>query len=296
MKIGLDWGGTKLEAIALDKVTNEELARNRVDSPKNNYEEILNTVCNLILDIAGEEKDITVGIGMPGSLHPKTGLVQVSNTKVLEGQDVKNDLENRLGIDIRIANDADCLALSEAIDGAGKEYKSVFAVILGTGVGAGYVAEKKLIVGPNKLTGEWGQNPIPGPMDDYEKSVKRHCGRVGAIEVFLSGPGLENWYEFTTGIKKTSREVVELFKEGDSVAQEIMDKYFERTARAFSTFVNILDPDVIVCGGGMSDIDEIYQEIPKKIIPYLASDIFLTPVVKAEHGSSSGVGGAAHLW
>ena len=296
MKIGLDWGGTKLEAIALDKVTNEELARNRVDSPKNNYEEILNTVCNLILDIAGEEKDITVGIGMPGSLHPKTGLVQVSNTKVLEGQDVKNDLENRLGIDIRIANDADCLALSEAIDGAGKEYKSVFAVILGTGVGAGYVAEKKLIVGPNKLTGEGGQNPIPGPMDDYEKSVKRHCGRVGAIEVFLSGPGLENWYEFTTGIKKTSREVVELFKEGDSVAQEIMDKYFERTARAFSTFVNILDPDVIVCGGGMSDIDEIYQEIPKKIIPYLASDIFLTPVVKAEHGSSSGVRGAAHLW
>ena len=296
MKIGLDWGGTKLEAIALDKVTNEELARNRVDSPKNNYEEILNTVCNLILDIAGEEKDITVGIGMPGSLHPKTGLVQVSNTKVLEGQDVKNDLENRLGIDIRIANDADCLALSEAIDGAGKEYKSVFAVILGTGVGAGYVAEKKLIVGPNKLTGEWGQNPIPGPMDDYEKSVKRHCGRVGAIEVFLSGPGLENWYEFTTGIKKTSRQVVELFKEGDSVAQEIMDKYFERTARAFSTFVNILDPDVIVCGGGMSDIDEIYQEIPKKIIPYLASDIFLTPVVKAEHGSSSGVRGAAHLW
>ena len=296
MKIGLDWGGTKLEAIALDKVTNEELARNRVDSPKNNYEEILNTVCNLILDTAGEEKDITVGIGMPGSLHPKTGLVQVSNTKVLEGQDVKNDLENRLGMDIRIANDADCLALSEAIDGAGKDYKSVFAVILGTGVGAGYVAEKKLIVGPNKLTGEWGQNPIPGPMDNYEKSLKRHCGRVGAIEVFLSGPGLENWYEFTTGIKKTSREVVELFKEGDSVAQEIMDKYFERTARAFSTFVNILDPDVIVCGGGMSDIEEIYQEIPKKIIPYLASDIFLTPVVKAEHGSSSGVRGAAHLW
>ena len=296
MKIGLDWGGTKLEAIALDKVTNEELARNRVDSPKNNYEEILNTVCNLILDTAGKEKDITVGIGMPGSLHPKTGLVQVSNTKVLEGQDVKNDLENRLGMDIRIANDADCLALSEAIDGAGKDYKSVFAVILGTGVGAGYVAEKKLIVGPNKLTGEWGQNPIPGPMDNYEKSLKRHCGRVGAIEVFLSGPGLENWYEFTTGIKKTSREVVELFKEGDSVAQEIMDKYFERTARAFSTFVNILDPDVIVCGGGMSDIDEIYQEIPKKIIPYIASDIFLTPVVKAEHGSSSGVRGAAHLW
>ena len=296
MKIGLDWGGTKLEAIALDPTTNEELVRNRIDSPKDDYQKILNAVSDLIYDTAGQTKDITVGIGMPGSLHPETGLVQVSNTKALEGQDVKADIKEKLGIDVRIANDADCLALSEAIDGAGKDYSSVFGVILGTGVGAGYVIDKKLIVGPNKLTGEWGQNPIPGPMDDYEKSVKRHCGRVGAIEVFLSGPGLENWFEFSTGYKKTSRDVVRLFKEGDIAATEIMDKYFERTARAFSTFVNILDPDVIVCGGGMSDIEEIYDEIPKKIIPYLASDIFLTPVVKAEHGSSSGVRGAAHLW
>tara|TARA_X000000368_G_C23017856_1_gene706562 strand:- start:194 stop:1084 length:891 start_codon:yes stop_codon:yes gene_type:complete len=296
MKIGLDWGGTKLEAIALDPTTNEELVRNRINSPKDDYQKILNAVSDLIYDTAGQTKDITVGIGMPGSLHPETGLVQVSNTKALEGQDVKTDIKEKLGIDVRIANDADCLALSEAIDGAGKDYSSVFAVILGTGVGAGYVIDKKLIVGPNKLTGEWGQNPIPGPMDDYEKSVKRHCGRVGAIEVFLSGPGLENWFEFSTGYKKTSRDVVRLFKEGDIAATEIMDKYFERTARAFSTFVNILDPDVIVCGGGMSDIEEIYDEIPKKIIPYLASDIFLTPVVKAEHGSSSGVRGAAHLW
>ena len=202
MKIGLDWGGTKLEAIALDPLTNEEIVRNRVDSPKDNYQEIIDTVHNLILETAGKEKNITVGIGMPGSLHPKTGLVQVSNTKALEGQDVKNDIEAKLGFEVKIANDADCLALSEAVDGAGKDYNSVFAVILGTGVGAGYVIEKKLISGPNKLTGEWGQNPIPGPMDEYEKSVKRHCGRVGAIEVFLSGPGLENWYEFKTNNKK----------------------------------------------------------------------------------------------
>ena len=296
MKIGLDWGGTKLEAIALDPETNEELARNRIDSPKDDYQKILNAVCELIIDTAGQTKDITVGIGMPGSLHPLTGLVQVSNTKVLEGNDVKTDLQNKLGIDIKIANDADCLALSEAIDGAGKDYRSVFAVILGTGVGAGYVIEEKLIVGPNKLTGEWGQNPIPGPMDDYENSVKRHCGRIGAIEVFLSGPGLENWYEFSTSIKKTSREVVELFRKNDSETITLMDKYFERTARAFSTFVNILDPDIIVLGGGMSDIDELYKEVPKKIIPYLASDIFLTPITKAMHGSSSGVRGAAHLW
>ena len=296
MKIGVDWGGTKLEAVALDPITNEELARNRVDSPKHDYQEILNTVCSLINDTAGQVKEITVGIGMPGSLHPKTGLVQVSNTKALEGQDVKTDLEKKLGINVRIANDADCLALSESVDGSGKNYRTVFAVIIGTGVGAGYVVEKQLVVGPNKLTGEWGQNPIPGPMDDYEKSVQRHCGRVGAIEVFLSGPGLENWYEYSTGNKKSSKEVVKLFREGENKAVQIMEKYFERTARAFSTFVNILDPDVVVLGGGMSDIDELYDEIPKKIIPYLASDIFLTPIVKAKHGSSSGVRGAAHLW
>ena len=296
MKIGLDWGGTKLEAIALDPLTNEEIVRNRVDSPKDNYQKIIDTVHNLILETAGKEKNITVGIGMPGSLHPKTGLVQVSNTKVLEGQDVKNDIEAKLGFEVKIANDADCLALSEAVDGAGKDYNSVFAVILGTGVGAGYVIEKKLISGPNKLTGEWGQNPIPGPMDEYEKSVKRHCGRVGAIEVFLSGPGLENWYEFKTNNKKSSRDIVELYRNENNIALEIMDTYFERTARAFSSFVNILDPDVIVCGGGMSEINEIYDILPEKIIPYLASDIFLTPIIKAKHGSSSGVRGAAHLW
>ena len=296
MKIGLDWGGTKLEAIALDPVTNEELTRNRIDSPKDDYQDILNAVYNLILETADNNKEITVGIGMPGSLHPKTGLVQVSNTKALEGQNVKKDLEEKLGFEVKIANDADCLALSEAIDGAGKDFNSVFAVILGTGVGAGYVVNKQLVVGPNKLTGEWGQNPIPGPMDDYEKSVKRHCGRVGAIEVFLSGPGLENWYEFKTKQKKSSREVVDIFRNGDKEAEEIMEKYFERTARAFSTFINILDPDVIVCGGGMSEINEIYESIPKKIVPYLASDIFLTPIVKAKHGASSGVRGAAHLW
>lgn len=296
MKIGLDWGGTKLEAIALDPLTNEEIVRNRVDSPKDNYQKIIDTVHKLILETAGKEKNITVGIGMPGSLHPKTGLVQVSNTKALEGQDVKNDIEAKLGFEVKIANDADCLALSEAVDGAGKDYNSVFAVILGTGVGAGYVVEKKLISGPNKLTGEWGQNPIPGPMDEYEKSVKRHCGRVGAIEVFLSGPGLENWYEFKTNNKKSSRDIVELYRNENNIALEIMDTYFERTARAFSSFVNILDPDVIVCGGGMSENNEMYDILPEKIIPYLASDIFLTPIIKAKHGSSSGVRGAAHLW
>jgi fructokinase len=167
---------------------------------------------------------------------------------------------------------------------------------MGTGVGAGYTFRKQLVVGPNKLTGEWGQNPIPGPMDDYEKSVQRHCGRIGAIEVFLSGPGLENYYSFITNEKKPSREIVDNFREGDKNSEQVMDKYFERTARAFSSIVNLLDPDVIVCGGGMSDIEELYQEVPKRIIPYIASNFFNTPIVKSEHGSSSGVRGAALLW
>ena len=296
MKIGIDWGGTKIEAIAIDPLNGEELNRIRIDSPKNNYEEIISKVAGLIKEISNGSSNFTVGIGMPGSIHPKTNLVQVSNTKALENKSVKEDLETKLGYEIKIANDADCLALSEAIDGAGEKYKSVFAVILGTGVGAGYSLNKQIVIGPNRLTGEWGQNPIPGPMDDYEKSIKRHCGRVGAIEVFISGPGLENHYGFLTNTKKSSREIVSLFKEGESDAKKAMDIYFERIARSFSTFVNILDPDVIVCGGGMSEIDNIYEEIPKRIVPYIASNYFLTPIVKAKHGSSSGVRGAAHLW
>ena len=296
MKIGVDWGGTKIEAIAIDPNSGSETNRLRVDSPKDNYEEIIDKVVWLINEITKGIPSFTVGIGMPGSIHPETNLVQVSNTKALENKPVKMDIENQLGYEIKIANDADCLALSEAIDGAGSEHNSVFAVILGTGVGAGYSVNKQIIVGPNKLTGEWGQNPIPGPMDDYEKSIKRHCGRIGAIEVFLSGPGLENHFEFISKSKRSSREVVSLYEENDPIAIGVMDVYFERIARSFSTFVNILDPDIIVCGGGMSEINDIYSEVPKRIIPYIASNFFLTPIVKATHGSSSGVRGAAHLW
>tara|TARA_B100000401_G_scaffold84086_1_gene53305 strand:- start:761 stop:1654 length:894 start_codon:yes stop_codon:yes gene_type:complete len=296
MKVGIDWGGTKIEGIVLEPSTGKELLRKRVDAPKDNYVEIINKVCELINDISDNFDDFSVGIGMPGSLHPETGLVQVSNTKALEGQNVKNDLEKKLGYEVKIANDADCLAVSESIDGSGMNYDSVFAVIMGTGVGAGYTFRNQLVVGPNKLTGEWGQNPIPGPMDDYEKSVKRHCGRVGAIEVFLSGPGLENFYSFITNENKTSKDIVELFRNGDKISNQIMDKYFERTARSFSSIVNILDPDVIVCGGGMSEIDELYEEVPKRIIPYIASNFFNTPILKSKHGSSSGVRGAALLW
>tara|TARA_B100000900_G_scaffold17292_1_gene13644 strand:- start:4043 stop:4936 length:894 start_codon:yes stop_codon:yes gene_type:complete len=296
MKVGIDWGGTKIEGIVLDPSSRKEFLRKRVDAPKENYVELINTVFKLITDISKGFSEFTVGIGMPGSLHPNTGLVQVSNTKVLEGQDVKKDLEKKLGYEVKIANDADCLAVSESLDGSGMNYDSVFAIIMGTGVGAGYTFRNQLVVGPNRLTGEWGQNPIPGPMDDYEKSVKRHCGRVGAIEVFLSGPGLENFYSFITNENKTSREIVELFKNGDKTANKIMDKYFERTARSFSSIVNILDPDVIVCGGGMSEIEELYEEIPKRIISYIASNFFNTPILKSAHGSSSGVRGAALLW
>lgn len=296
MKIGVDWGGTKIEAVLINSSDGAEINRLRVDSPQDDYEAIIKGVVDLIKKISASYENFTVGIGMPGSLHPETGLVQVSNTKALENKPVKKDLESMLGYEVKIANDADCLALSEAIDGAGKGYSSVFAVILGTGVGAGYVVDEKLIEGPNKLTGEWGQNPIPGPMDDYEKGIKRHCGRIGAIEVFISGPGLEQYYEHLKGKRVSSREIISLYRENDKLASTVMDNYFERVARSFSTFINILDPEVIVCGGGMSDIPELYDEIPKRIIPYIASDFFLTPIVKAQHGNSSGVRGAAFLW
>jgi fructokinase len=296
MKIGVDWGGTKIEAVAIDPVDGSEIERTRIDAPQDDYEKLILSVVNLVNQISEPFKNFTVGVGMPGSLHPQTGLVQVSNTKILEDKPVKADLEQALGYEIKIANDADCLALSEAVDGAGKNQNQVFAVILGTGVGAGYVVNKKLIEGPNKLTGEWGQNPIPGPMDEYEKSIKRHCGRVGAIEVFISGPGLEQHYDFLSGKNITSKEIVKLYREQDETASIVMDNYFERVARSFSSFVNILDPEIIVCGGGMSDIDELYDEIPKRIVPYLASNFFLTPIVKAIHGNSSGVRGAAFLW
>ena len=296
MKIGVDWGGTKIEAVLINSSDGAEINRLRVDSPQDDYEAIIKGVVDLIKKISTSYENFTVGIGMPGSLHPETGLVQVSNTKALENKPVKKDLESMLGYEVKIANDADCLALSEAIDGAGKGYSSVFAVILGTGVGAGYVVDEKLIEGPNKLTGEWGQNPIPGPMDDYEKRIKRHCGRIGAIEVFISGPGLEQYYQFLNGKKLPSREIVDLYRTNDKEAGVVMNDYFERVARSFSTFINILDPEIIVCGGGMSDIPELYDEIPKRIIPYIASDVFLTPIVKATHGNSSGVRGAAFLW
>ena len=296
MKIGIDWGGTKIEGIVLDHNSNKEISRKRVDAPKGDYKEIIEVVSKLIKDLSNPYKEFSVGVGMPGSLAPKTNLVQVSNTKALEGRDVKNDLEQKLVYEIMIANDADCLALSEAVDGAGESYKTVFAVIMGTGVGAGLVVNKELVVGPNKITGEWGQNPIPGPMDEYERSVKRHCGKVGAIEVFISGPGLENDYLHSFKESMPSKEIVKRYRENDDGCTDVMERYFERVARSFSSFVNILDPDIIVCGGGMSEIEEIYEEVPKRILPYVASVDFSTPIVASKHGATSGVRGAAYLW
>lgn len=296
MKIGIDWGGTKIEGIVLDQDTNKEVLRKRVDAPKGEYAEILETVSKLIEELASNYKKFSVGVGMPGSLAPKTNLVQVSNTKSLEGKNVKKDLEENLGYEIVIANDADCLALSEAIDGAGADYKTVFAVILGTGVGAGLVVDKKLVVGPNKITGEWGQNPIPGPMDEYERTVKRHCGKIGAIEVFISGPGLENDHLYLYNEHITSPEIVKRYRANDKACTNVMDRYFERVARSFSSFINIIDPDIIICGGGMSEIEEIYEEVPKRILSHIASVDFSTPIVPSRYGATSGVRGAAHLW
>ena len=296
VKLGIDWGGTKVEGVLLTREEGKELKRVRIASPKGDYEETLVAIANFIGEFVEEYDDWTVGIGMPGSLAPKTGLVQVSNLEKVEGRPVKTDLERLLGYEVRIENDANCLALSEATDGAGADYGTVFAVILGTGVGGGIVVNKRLVVGPNKITGEWGQNPIRGPRNEYELSVKRHCGTVGTVEALASGPALKNYYTHISGREESTHKIIELYRAGEEVAKQCLDTYFERLARSLSTVINILDPDVIVVGGGISEVDEIYTELPKKLPTYVASDDFVTPIVKAKYGATSGVRGAAHLW
>jgi fructokinase len=294
-RVGIDWGGTKLEGILLSPA-GRELGRKRVMTPRGSYRGILSAVTDLALHMAEGIDCWSLGIGMPGSLAPGSGLVQVSNTEELEGRPVKSDLEALIGREVRIANDADCLAVSEARDGAGQGKGVVFAAILGTGVGAGLVVDGRLIVGPNRLTGEWGQNPIPGPMDDYERSVSRHCGRVGAIEALLSGPGLSASHRARAGEAFSPEQILSSYREGCPIACGTMELYFERAARAFSSVVNLLDPDVIVCGGGMSGISELYGEVPRRILRHVASARFETPILPSLHGASSGVRGAAWLW
>ena len=296
MRIGIDLGGTKIEGIALGG-NGRELLRMRVPSPQNSYERTLDAIAGVVNDIESRLGLLgSVGVGIPGTISPATGLVKNSNSTWMNGQPLAEDLPRLLQRPLRFANDANCFALSEATDGAGAGARVVFGVILGTGTGGGIVADGKVLTGPNAIAGEWGHNPMPAPKDDEWPGPRCYCGRTGCIELFLSGPGLARDYASGGGGQATAVDIAQRAAEGDAVAERCLARYEDRLARALSGVINILDPDVIVLGGGMSNVGRFLETVPAIWRAHVFSDAIATRLVRAAHGDSSGVRGAAWLW
>jgi fructokinase len=295
MRIGIDLGGTKIEIIALDDA-GVELLRKRVATPQGDYHGILNTIAQLIADVESVTRQHgSIGIGTPGALSPATGLMRNSNSVCLNGKPVKTDLENLLQRPIRMANDANCFALSEATDGAAQGAAVVFGVIVGTGTGAGVVVNQQVLTGPNAIAGEWGHNPLPWPRDDERPGPLCYCGKQGCIETFLSGPGLELDYRLATGMQARAEEIVLRAEKNEVQAEQCLQRYENRMARALAHIINVLDPDIIVLGGGMSNVQRLYKNVPAIWGKYVFSDVVLTRLVPPRFGDSSGVRGAAWL-
>jgi fructokinase len=295
MRIGIDLGGTKTEGIALGD-DGRELARRRVDSPRH-YEGTLDSIAGLVAYLEGATGARgTVGVGIPGAASPATGAVKNANSTWINGRPLGRDLEARLGRPVRLMNDANCFALSESADGAGAGAAVVFGVILGTGVGGGVVIDGRCLVGANLIGGEWGHNPLPWPADDERPGPPCYCGKRGCVETFLSGPGLERDHAARAGQAFASRDVVRLAAEGDPDAGATMARYHDRLARALATVVNVLDPDVIVLGGGLSNVPGVAEAAEAGLPAHVFSDAVATRVVRNRHGDSSGVRGAAWLW
>ena len=296
MRIGVDLGGTKTESVAIDD-TGAERARLRISTPSHSYEEIIASIVRLVHDTeACVAQTGTVGIGIPGALSPATGLVKNANTVVLIGRPFDRDIARALGRPVRVANDANCFALSEASDGAGAGARVVFGVIVGTGTGGGVVVDGKLLTGPHAIAGEWGHNPLPWPRDDERPGPACYCGRSGCIETFLAGPSLARDHQRHTGEARDAGDIAGRAEAGDAAAVASMTRYEDRMARGLASVINLLDPDVIVLGGGVSNIERLYREIPRVLPKYVFSDQVTTPIVKAKYGDSSGVRGAAWLW
>lgn len=295
LRIGIDLGGTKTEIIALDK-NGHSLLRERRPTPAQNYDAIVQSLAAMVESAESRlGKNATVGIGIPGAVSRKTGLIKNANTVCLIGQPLQQDLEQRLSRPIRLANDANCFALSEATDGAGRGAKVVFAVILGTGTGGGIVIDGHVIEGASSIAGEWGHNPLPWPQDHERPGRKCYCGKSACIETFLSGPGLKADHERHTGENISPEEIVARALKGEARSSASLARYEERLARSLASVINIIDPDVIVLGGGLSNVDRLYQNVPLLLPAYVFSDRVEARVVKAEHGDSSGVRGAAWL-
>lgn len=296
MRIGIDLGGTKIEGVAIDE-NGVECERLRVPTPKADYGAVVAAVAGLVLDLErARGRKGTVGVGIPGAISPASGLVKNANSIHLIGHPLDSDLSAALGRDVRVANDANCFALSEATDGAGAGGRVVFGVILGTGVGGGIVVAGGILTGPHAIAGEWGHNPLAWPRDDERPGRPCYCGRSGCNETFLAGPSLSRDHHLATGRELQAPEIAARAESGDPDAVATMVRYEDRLARALAVVINILDPDVIVLGGGVSNIARLYREVPPVLPKYVFSDKVTSPIVKAKHGDSSGVRGAAWLW
>ncbi len=296
MRIGIDLGGTKIEGIALDD-TGLELFRQRMPAPQHNYAATLEAICDLVQQIEHHcnEKG-SIGIGIPGALSPATGKVKNANSTWLIGQAMQQDLEARLSRPVRIANDANCFAVSEATDGAGRDAGIVFGVIIGTGTGAGICINKQPLLGCNAIGGEWGHNPLPWPKESELPGRHCYCGKLGCIETWLSGPGFTRSYQETGGQAQNPQEILEQAGEGNPLAEKALQNYEDRLARSLASVINILDPDVIILGGGMGNINHLYENVPRQWAQYVFSDRVDTRLLPPTHGDSSGVRGAAWLW
>ena len=295
MRIGIDVGGTKIEAIALD-ADGRERFRRRVPTPRDDYDGTIGAISSLVRAAESAVGTSTVGLGIPGAVSPATGLIKNANSVWLNGRPFAEDLTRALARDVRLANDANCFVLSEATDGAGAGARTVFGVIIGTGTGGGIVVDGRVLVGPNAVAGEWGHNPLPWPEPDEWPGVTCYCGRTGCIETFLSGPALARDYNSHTSSALEGPQIVARAEAGDPAASAALARYESRMARALASVINVLDPDVIVLGGGLSNIRRLYQNVPRLWGQWVFSDEVSTPLVQAVHGDSSGVRGAAWLW
>jgi fructokinase len=295
-RIGVDLGGTKIEAVALGP-QGEELVRRRIPTPRDDYDSTLAAIAGLVESV---EEDVgtqsVVGVGMPGAISRVSGVVKNSNSVWLNGRPLAQDLGLVLPRPLRFANDANCFALSEAVDGAAAGHRVVFGVILGTGVGGGLARDGRAWDGLNGIGGEWGHNPLPWPEGDERPGPPCYCGKTGCLETFLSGPGLARDHARVTGERATAAEIAERAFEGDAAAEETLARYEDRLARGLATVVNVVDPEAIVLGGGLSQIARLYEQVAARLPRYVFSDAVATPVLAPRHGDSSGVRGAARLW
>ncbi len=295
-RIGVDLGGTKIEAAAIDR-DGRVHARRRVATPAGDYDATITAVAALVRGVETElGGELTVGIGIPGTLAAATGLVKNANSTWLIGKPLGRDLEVALGRKVRLANDANCFALSEASDGAAVGFSNVFGVILGTGVGGGVVIDGRIVAGANAIAGEWGHNPLPWPRTDELPGPRCYCGRHGCIETFLSGPALARDHRAHGGPDIAGERIVAEAEAGDPAGRATLDRYAERLARALAHVINILDPDAIVLGGGLSAISRLYDAVPRLWGGFVFSDTVVTKLLPPKHGDSSGVRGAAWLW